>query len=94
MAIFQLISNNEISTDTVLLEVSPLLKQINFLTRELTVIWLYSKAEVNRYGLSKDDHYYFITFSWNILFEIIKVTKSSPKGENPCNISIKSLLNN
>ena len=38
MAIFQLISNNEISTDTVLLEVSPLLKQINFLTRELTVI--------------------------------------------------------
>lgn len=35
---FQLISKNEISTDTVLLEVSQLLKQINFLTRELTVI--------------------------------------------------------
>ena len=31
---FQLISKNEISTDTVLLEVSQLLKQINFLTKE------------------------------------------------------------
>ena len=35
---FQLISKNEISTDTVLLEVSQLLKQINFMTRDLTVI--------------------------------------------------------